>query len=254
MTTLELVDSIPPPPREHWWEYNRPYNFAWIQQRRREADDARAAIQHLYARDDDSATVINEGGCERNSSEDEGCNTNADVNNNNDGEDDASLHADNSNHDDNEIENENMDQGDGDAGIGVSYKCENYDLCAYELLRFVPLLQKPFQVHYYDGLMYNPNDMNRRRRTNENEMPDYRINRYEEHVPDETLSAYPEGNVPSSPSVFDLPTPPISNTVDDDDETPPLPPLIQRISNNDWEPDCPPNSDTLVETMGKEDN
>ncbi len=92
-----------------------------IQQRRGEEDNARAAIQHLYASDDDSATVINEGDGKTNST-DEGSNTNAYVNINNNGEDDASQHPDNSNHDDNEIEDENMDLPDEDAGIGVSYQ------------------------------------------------------------------------------------------------------------------------------------
>jgi hypothetical protein len=99
--------------------------------------------------------------------------------------------------------------------------------------------------------MYNPNDIIRRRRTtNQNEeMPDYRINRNEEYVPDETLSLVPEG-IRSSPSVFDLPTPPLSNT-EYYDGTPPLPPLIQRIINHDWEPDSPRSLDTNVETIDK---
>jgi hypothetical protein len=82
-------------------------------------------------------------------------------------------------------------------------------------------------------------------------MPDYRINRNEEYVPDETWSSFPEG-IPSSPLIFDIPTPPPSSA-EYYDETPPLPPLIQRIGNNDWEPDCP-SFDTFVETTGKEDN
>ena len=99
--------------------------------------------------------------------------------------------------------------------------------------------------------MFNPNDIIRRRRTtNQNEeMPDYRINRNEGYVPDETLSLVPEG-IRSSPSVFDHPTPPLSNTEYYDD-TPPLPPLIQRIINHDWEPDSPRSFDTNVETLDK---
>ena len=122
MTALELVESIRMPRREHWEDHCQ-YDFAGIQQRRWEQDHARAAIQHLYASDNDSATrVINDGGGERNSSEDEGSSTNAYVNNNNNGEDGASQHDNSTNHDDNELEDENMDVPDDDAGIRVSYQ------------------------------------------------------------------------------------------------------------------------------------
>jgi hypothetical protein len=120
MTALELVESIRMPRRYHWEDHYQ-YDFAGRQQRRWEQDNALAAIQHLYASDDDSGTVINEGNGETISSDDEGCSTNASVNNNNNGEDDSSQHE-NSNHDDNEVVDENMDLPDDDAGIGVSYQ------------------------------------------------------------------------------------------------------------------------------------
>ncbi len=120
MTALELVESIRMPRRYHWEDHYQ-YDFAGRQQRRWEQDNALAAIQHLYASDDDSGTVINEGNGETISSDDEGCSTNASVNNNNNGEDNSSQHE-NSNHDDNEVEDENMDLPDDDAGIGVSYQ------------------------------------------------------------------------------------------------------------------------------------
>ena len=92
MTALELVESIRMPRRYHWEDHYE-YDFAGRQLRRWEQDNARAAIQHLYANDDDSGN----------------------------GEDDSSQHE-NSNHDDNELEDENMDLPDDDAGIGVSYQ------------------------------------------------------------------------------------------------------------------------------------
>ncbi len=83
-------------------------------------------------------------------------------------------------------------------------------------------------------------------------MPDYRINRNEEYDPVETRSLFPE-NIRSSPSIFDLPAPPPSDSIFyDETPTPPLPPLIQQIGNNEWEPDCP-SFDNLVEKSKEED-